>query len=125
MDAKRIEVLPTIFCMEVTTASNNHLVKCYCLNCLSRAKTNSWYKEFKTFPMLSNSRICSACGAMTIQAVVNAFGLPSFRIVSLIERKQEYRPKDFDYPIQLFATPVNLIILKASIQNGKVKSKYK
>jgi len=118
MAIKQIEILPSIYTIEVTSHSNNKSVKSFCLYCLSQSKANKEYKQYANFPNISSIRICSKCGAMTLNAVKASFDLNLQQILSTVERRDLYKiPNSTDYG-QFSISETYLHILQGQMKNG-------
>lgn len=117
-ETRNIKILQSIYSIEVTTYSNNHLLKCFCYDCLSISKTNKEYKDYQSYPTLSNQRICAKCGAMTIPAVIAAFNLSLDMIISYIKEKHLYKDTTLDIKLQFEIDPIYLLSLKRNMKHG-------
>lgn len=87
---KTITILPTIYTLEVVSHSHNHYVRSFCLECLSRSKTNKEYTQYWNSNSISQNRVCCRCGAMTLAAVINAFNITTKHIIAIAERQDNY-----------------------------------
>lgn len=118
-----INIIPSIYFIEVTSFSNNSYVKGFCLNCLSASKANKQFKGYRSIPNISSVRICSSCHAMTIEAVIAAFGITRESIIELASKGLRYRLKDDTLTPLFVINSLYLDILKKDMKNGKVRTK--
>lgn len=118
MADKTIKVIPSIYHMEVTSHSNNHRLLCFCLECLSKSKVNKEYKNYQTTPNLSQSRICSKCGAMTTAAVYNVYGVSVANLIRLVIQGSLWNNIDSTETIKFELEPVYLNVLKGMTKHG-------
>jgi hypothetical protein len=70
---KHVTIVERIFTMEITTFSNNLLIRSYCIDCLSKTKTQKRYKHMTAFPSLSTLRECCLCHKMTMNMATMTF----------------------------------------------------
>jgi len=124
MTPKTIHIIPSIYSIEVTTHSNNHILKMYCYDCLARSKTNHEYKDYQPYPAISNVRVCCNCHAMTIQAVIQTFNITKQLILQLAEESRQYQLPDDTLTPTFIIDSLYLDILKKEMKNGEKRQRY-
>lgn len=119
-----INIIPSIYFIEVTSFSNNTAIKGFCLNCLSTSKTNKQFKEYHSSPNISAVRICSSCHAMTIEAVIATFGISKAEIIALASKGIRYRLKDDTLTPLFVIDSLYLDILNKEMKNGEKRQRH-
>lgn len=114
-----IRVVPSMYYIRLTSHSNNVTYKCLCYDCLAKSKTNKEYAHYQAEPMLSSSRVCAKCHAMTPQACMTVFGITRDELTAKIKRGGYTLFSGFSSAVRLYSSVIDLSIISKEVKNGK------
>lgn len=119
MPERNIEIIPTIYVMEVTTYSGINHIKSFCLPCLARSKTNRQYRIYTPHDQISSNRVCSLCGNMTLSAAIAVLDKPRQLLVNLLSENGEFYTHIGDDVAHITIDSIYQKIIQKEMRNGK------
>lgn len=83
-----ITIVEQIYTMECITYSKNVVIRQYCLEHLSQAKTNHDYFALQAFPSISPYRACCKCNRMTMNMACSIYNVSADYILLLAQQEK-------------------------------------
>lgn len=99
---RNITIVEQIYTMECITVSKNVVIRQYCIEHLSQAKTNHDFFAMQAFPSISPYRACCKCNRMTMNMACSIYNISADRILLLFNEQEIYQSKETGETIRFF-----------------------
>lgn len=121
---RTITIVEQIYTMECITHSKNVVIRQYCLEHLSQAKTNHDYFALQTFPSISPYRACCKCNKMTMSMACSIYNVSADFILLTAQRNETFDDKTSGETIRITIDNIAFYTLKKR-KSKWPKNKYK